>query len=88
MLAGSGAAAGIAWINSIGNLSGYAAPFLLGAVRDATRDAAHPNGDMLLALSVLAVSLLTAGLVTLLVRGGSEEKTGGGVEEKAVQLRV
>ena len=88
MLAGSGAAAGIAWINSIGNLSGYAAPFLLGAVRDATRDAAHPNGDMLLALSVLAVSLLTAGLVTLAVRGGSEEKPRDAVDEKAVQLRA
>jgi sugar phosphate permease len=65
MLSGSAAAAGIAWINSVGNLSGYVSPYVLGAVRDATRDAAHPNGNMLLALSLLAVSLLAAGLVTL-----------------------
>ena len=50
MLSGSAAAAGIAWINSVGNLSGYVSPFVLGAVRDATRDAAHPNGNMFLAL--------------------------------------
>ena len=56
-LSGSAAAAGIAWINSVGNLSGYVSPYLLGAIRDATRDAAHPNGDMFVALSVLAVSL-------------------------------
>jgi MFS family permease len=65
MLSGSAAAAGIAWINSVGNLSGYASPFLLGAIRDATRDAAHPNGNMLIALSVLAVSLFAAGAITL-----------------------
>jgi sugar phosphate permease len=67
MLSGSAAAAGIAWINSIGNLSGYVSPFVLGAIRDATRDAAHPNGNMFLALSVLAVSLLGAGALTLLL---------------------
>jgi MFS family permease len=65
MLSGSAAAAGIAWINSVGNLSGYVSPYVLGAVRDATRDAAHPNGNMLLALSVLAVSLLAAGVIVL-----------------------
>ena len=54
ILSGSAAAAGIAWINSVGNLSGYVSPFVLGLIRDATRDAAHPNGNMLLALLVLA----------------------------------
>ena len=67
ILSGSAAAAGIAWINSVGNLSGYVSPFVLGAIRDATRDAAHPNGNMFLALSVLAVSLLVAGVLTLVV---------------------
>jgi sugar phosphate permease len=67
ILSGSAAAAGIAWINSLGNLSGYVSPFVLGAIRDATRDAAHPNGNMFLALSVLAVSLFGAGAVTLLL---------------------
>ena len=65
MLSGSAAAAGIAWINSVGNLSGYVSPYVLGAIRDATRDAAHPNGNMFLALSVLAVSLFGAGAITL-----------------------
>ena len=65
MLSGSAAAAGIAWINSVGNLSGYVSPFVLGAIRDATRDAAHPNGNMFLALLVLAASLLVAAIVTL-----------------------
>jgi hypothetical protein len=64
-LSGSAAAAGIAWINSVGNLSGYVSPYVLGAIRDATRDAAHPNGDMFVALSVLAVSLLAAGVIVL-----------------------
>ncbi|ABP34849.1 MFS transporter [Polynucleobacter asymbioticus] len=35
-LAGASAAAGIAAINSVGNLSGFAAPFLIGAIKDAT----------------------------------------------------
>jgi len=71
ILSGSAAAAGIAWINSIGNLSGYVSPFVLGAIRDATRDAAHPNGNMFLALSVLAVSLFLAGVLTLVVTSKS-----------------
>ena len=67
MLSGRAAAAGIAWINSVGNLSGYVSPFVIGAIRDATRDASHPNGNMFLALLVLAVSLLTASALTLIV---------------------
>jgi MFS family permease len=67
LLSGSGAAAGIAWINSVGNLSGYVSPFVLGAIRDATRGPDYPNGNMLLALSVLAVSLAAAGALTLVV---------------------
>jgi sugar phosphate permease len=76
-LSGSAAAAGIAWINSVGNLSGYVSPYLLGAVRDATRDAAHPNGNMLLALSVLAVSLLAAGAITLAMPTGARLQAPG-----------
>ena len=64
---GPPAAAGIAWINSVGNLSGYVSPFVLGAIRDATRSPDYPNGNMFLALSVLAVSLAAAGVVTLAV---------------------
>ena len=67
ILSGSAAAAGIAWVNSVGNLSGYVSPFVLGAIRDATRGPDYPNGNMFLALSVLAVSLAAAGAVTLAV---------------------
>lgn len=35
-LAGAGAAAGIALINTVGNFAGFAAPFITGAVKDAT----------------------------------------------------
>jgi len=35
-LAGTAAAAGVAFINSIANLAGFAAPFLMGAVKDGT----------------------------------------------------
>jgi D-galactonate transporter len=56
-LSGTAAAAGIAWINSLGNLAGYVSPFMVGHVRDAT-------GSMSAALMVLAGSLLAAGLLT------------------------
>jgi len=36
VLAGSAAAAGVAFINSIANLAGFAAPYLMGAVKDGT----------------------------------------------------
>ena len=39
-LAGSAAAAGIAIINSIGNLAGFASPYLIGYLRDATHSTA------------------------------------------------
>lgn len=67
VLSGTAAAAGIAWINSLGNLSGYCSPILLGLIRDATRDGSHPNGNMTLALSALAASLAVGGLLTLIV---------------------
>lgn len=35
-LAGTGAAAGIALINSVGNLAGFASPYVIGALRDST----------------------------------------------------
>jgi nitrate/nitrite transporter NarK len=35
-LTGAGAAAGIALINTVGNVAGFAAPYVTGAVKDAT----------------------------------------------------
>jgi nitrate/nitrite transporter NarK len=60
ILSGSAAAAGIAWINSVGNLAGYVSPFVVGKIRDAT-------GSMTLAMLVISASCLMSGLGVLLV---------------------
>jgi sugar phosphate permease len=56
MLGGAAAAAGIALINSVGNLAGFASPYLVGAIKDATHSTA--NGIYLLAASLLAGAVL------------------------------
>ena len=61
ILSSTGAAAGIAWINSVGNLAGYASPFMVGKVRDLTH-------SMVAAMAVLAGALVVAGVATLLPR--------------------
>jgi sugar phosphate permease len=55
-LSGAAAAAGIAWINSVGNLGGYFSPYVIGHIRDAT-------GSMVPAQFVLAVSCLAAAAI-------------------------
>ena len=60
ILSGAAAAAGIAWINSVGNLAGYASPHAVGAIRDKTH-------SMTLALLVLAGAMLTSAVVSLWV---------------------
>lgn len=59
ILSGAGAAAGIAWINSVGNLAGYASPFMIGRIRDTT-------GSMVTAMLVVAGALVLAGVLALL----------------------
>jgi len=58
ILSGAAASAGIAWINSIGNLSGYVGPYIIGAIRDATH-------SMLPALMLLSASALFSSILTL-----------------------
>src|SRR5882672_8989193 len=60
-LSGAAAAAGIAIINSIGNLGGFFGPLVIGMVRTST---GHFKGGLLLVSGALAVS----GVVALLVR--------------------
>jgi D-galactonate transporter len=60
-LAGTGAAAGIAAINSIGNLAGFLGPYLVGWIRDRT-------GSFAIALIALAMFPLIACVMTLLSR--------------------
>jgi hypothetical protein len=56
VLSGAGAAAGIAWINSIGNLAGQLSPTLVGVLRARFDDTAT-------GLYGLGLSLLVAGIV-------------------------
>ncbi|MGU7774311.1 MFS transporter [Burkholderia sp. MR1-5-21] len=61
LLGGTGAAAGIALINSFGNLSGFSAPFLVGLIHDAT----HSTNA---GLYMLATCLMAGAALVLLVR--------------------
>ncbi|MBB6219241.1 MFS transporter [Rhizobium leguminosarum] len=54
-LAGTGAAAGIAWINSVGNLAGFLGPFLVGYLKDFT--GTNSAGMYLLAAALIISSL-------------------------------
>jgi D-galactonate transporter len=54
-LAGPAAAAGIAAINSIGNLSGFAGPYAMGAIKDATGSF---NGGLLVIAAVVLVAMV------------------------------
>ena len=67
ILSGTAAAAGIAWINSVGNLAGYVSPSVVGAIRDRTH-------SMTAALLVLSASALVSALATLYVTRKSERR--------------
>ena len=56
LLSGTAAAAGIALINSIGNLAGFVSPYLVGVIRDATHSTAM--GLYLIAFSLVVGALL------------------------------
>jgi ACS family tartrate transporter-like MFS transporter len=58
-LTGTAAAAGIAWVNAVGNLAGTVAPFIVGWVKDST-------GSFTGGLFALACFSLMSALVTLL----------------------
>jgi MFS transporter, ACS family, tartrate transporter len=62
ILSGTGAAAGIALINSVGNLGGFLGPYLVGLVRKQTDSFALP-------LLALAVWPLIGAMITLASRG-------------------
>jgi MFS family permease len=62
-LSGTAAAAGIAWINSVGNLGGHFGPDLIGRIRQATGGASE------VAFFTLAAVALTGALIILFLRG-------------------
>jgi ACS family tartrate transporter-like MFS transporter len=57
LLSGAAAAAGIAMINSIGNLGGFGGPYLVGLVKDAT---GSTNGGLIALAAILAIGSLVA----------------------------
>ena len=57
-LHGVSAAAGIAAINAVGNLAGFAAPYLIGAIKDATQSTN-------LGLTVIAAFLLVGAVIVI-----------------------
>ncbi len=56
MLGGTAAAGGIALINSIGNLSGYFGPSIIGKLKDATKD--YTAGLLVIAASLALAAVL------------------------------
>jgi ACS family tartrate transporter-like MFS transporter len=56
ILTGSAAAGGIALINSIGNLSGFAGPYVIGGLKDATKG--YTEGQLVNAASMALAALL------------------------------
>ena len=67
-LSGAAAAAGIALINSIGNLAGFAGPYAMGRIKDLT--GSYTGGLLLLA----ALGLVSMGIVLVLGHDHSLER--------------
>lgn len=65
-LSGAGAAAGIAMINSVGNLGGFVGPFAIGWLKDVT-------GGYAAGLYVVAATLAVSAVVTLLLSRHSKQ---------------
>ena len=66
MLSRSGAAAGIAWINSVGNLGGFVGPYAVGVLSVAT-------GSLTIPMGALSASLVVAAILALRVPAPSVE---------------
>jgi MFS family permease len=74
-LTGTAAAAGVALINTVGNLAGFSAPYITGAVADWTKDAAG-NPQYFLPMGIVGFfMLLSAVLMILLSRRGRKNVT-------------
>jgi ACS family tartrate transporter-like MFS transporter len=76
MLAGTAAAGGIALINSIGTLSGYVGPVLMGRLRDS-------SGNYVAGLWALASFMAAAGLVSVVASRWNK----AGPEENATRIQ-
>ena len=65
-LGGTAAAGGIALINSLGNVSGFVAPYVTGWLRDLT-------GTQKTGLWVVGITMVSAAVVALVQRAGTEK---------------
>ena len=65
LLTGTGAAAGIALVNSMGNAGGFAGPYIVGVLKEAT-------GSFSAALLFLAAALALGGVMALFFRGARD----------------
>jgi D-galactonate transporter len=77
ILSGTAAAAGIALINSFGNLAGYVSPEMAGIIRDAT------GGRMAPVLLLFSASLFAGALLTLFVTSRHMRHASGETVHKA-----
>ena len=77
MLRGAAAAAGIALINSVGNLAGFVSPFMVGSIKDAT-------GSATAGLYVLAASLFLGGVLVLLATRAQRQTSAVGATAQHV----
>jgi cyanate permease len=75
-LTGASAAAGIAAINSIGNLSGFFGPYLMGFLKDAT-------GTFTAGLIVLGLIALVGGIAAMMMRVNPQLEQAGPAEGMA-----
>ena len=73
-LGGTAAAAGIAFINSVGNLGGFAGPYLVGLIKDKT-------GSNVAALLLLGAALLGMAIFTLALPKTPRPRGGDGGDE-------
>jgi ACS family tartrate transporter-like MFS transporter len=74
MLSGTTAAAGIAFINAVGNLGGFAGPYMTGWIREVTH-------SYVWALAALGGFLALSGVVILIV---GRSRPGAGRRERAL----
>ncbi len=76
VLRGPAAAAGIALINSVGNLGGFLGPYMIGAVKDRT-------GDYGMGIVAVGAFVMLSGILTLLL-GRMSPETGRALKQAAL----
>jgi ACS family tartrate transporter-like MFS transporter len=79
LLSGTAAAAGIAFINSVGNLGGFVGPYVIGLVRTST-------GQFKGGLLLVGAALATSGAIVLMVRFNADPVQGKGLTAEGSEV--